>query len=388
MKVMMLVHGLGVGGAEAMICHVASHLRDRGADVEIGCLGELGRMGEELQAAGADVVVHRRKPGFDASLPLRLARRLRQGRFDVAHAHQRTALVYTLLAGVLAPTPLVYTEHGLPLEGGSVRKQRAFNRMLGWRLQRITAVSDALKRELVECEGLVAANVEIIPNGVDVDRFAAAALPSRAEARRRIGLPLQARVLGSVGRLEPVKNPRLLLYVIERLCDRVPDLHLVLVGDGAERPGLESMARLLHLEDRVHLLGTRRDVELILPALDVFCLSSRSEGTPLSLLEAMAAGVPTVATFVGGVPEIVRSEQEGLLVAGMPPDATRPLAASSIGYVDAFADAVERLLSDEDLRRHVVGRALARSRDFAVDAICRRYAAVLVEAARSSPRCA
>ncbi len=363
MKVLLLIHGMGLGGSESMVAALARYLIGRGDAVEIGCLGVLGRLGAELRAAGMPIVVHARRAGFDATLPLRLAQRIRVEQFDVVHAHQRTALFYGLLAGLLHRAPLVYTEHG-PVVGPIRWRQRVFNRALGWRARRVTAVSQDLARQLVEREGLRSAKVEVIHNAVDVERFASGARAGREAARARLGLPAAAAIIGSVGRLDAVKNYALLMRAVCLL----PEHWLVLVGDGPEQEALTAQAQQLGIAARVRFLGMRRDVEDVLPALDVFCLSSVSEGIPLSMLEAMAARVPVVATRAGGIPEAVRHEREALLVDGVPAD---------------LAAALARVLSDGALRRALTDGAVARvASEFGVDAVCRRYAEVLESARR------
>src|SRR5262249_2599343 len=139
------IHGLGMGGAETMLAQLAFHLRATGDAVEIGCLGELGALGLALREQGLHVVVHERRPGIDWTLPLRLAQRVRQEGIDVVHLHQRTALFYGVLAGLLHRAPIVYTEHGPPAWPLRSR-QRWFNRTLAWRIVGITAVSRDVER--------------------------------------------------------------------------------------------------------------------------------------------------------------------------------------------------------------------------------------------------
>ena len=242
MKVLLLVHGLVVGGAEVMVAHLARHLRAGGDTVEIGCLGELGPIGEELRAEGLRVVVHARQPGFDATLPWRLARCVRAGGFDVVHAHQRTALFYGLLAGWLHMAPFVYTEHG-PLFGPAPSTaQWLFNRLLRWRVGRITAVSRDAASGLAAQEGFAGRAIEVVPNGVDPEPWAAAAGDGSDAARARCRLPQQAAILGSVGRLHAVKNQQLLVRVIAHLRQQMAHALLVLVGDGPERERLAALA--------------------------------------------------------------------------------------------------------------------------------------------------
>jgi len=378
-KIFLLVHDLEVGGTQMMVCALARHLRAGGADVQIGCLDAVGRLGEELRGAAFPLGLFDRRPGFDGRLPLRLGRHVRRGGFDVVHAHQRAALFYGLLAGLLHATPLVYTEHG-PLPGREPsRKKKVFNRLLGRRARGITAVAEDVKRRLVEEEGFNPLHIEVVPNGVDLGRFGDTV--SREVARALHGLSPQACILGTVGRLVPVKNQALLLHVIARLRTRVPDAQLVVVGDGPERSALEALARRLDVADRVRFLGESRNIETVLPAFDVFCLPSLAEGLPLTLLEAMAARVPIVAAAVGGIPEAVRPEREAVLVAGTPPDGRAPLTDAGLAYLDALSEAVLQLLRDPARRRRLAERAYERvAGAFSMDTVCRRYADILAAA--------
>ena len=369
MKALLLIHGLGIGGSETMLAQLARHLRSCGDAVEIGALGELGAVGLALREQGFDVVVHARRPGFDRTLAPRLAQRVRRDGFDVVHLHQRTALFYGLLAGLLHRTPIVYSEHGPPA-APMHRRQRWFNRALAWRIAGITAVSRDIEHELRTAEGFAGHRVTVIPNAIDVGRFSPSAPAAREAARRRLGLPLHAPVVGSVGRLEAVKNYAALLRAVALLRRRRPDVQLAIAGDGAERSALQSLASDLGMTDALHLLGAQQDIAQILPALDVFALPSRSEGIPLSILEAMAAGVPVVATAVGGIPEAARADVDALLLPASP--------ASDEG-ASRFAAAIELLLSDQDLAHRLATNARARvCSEFDIDIACRRYRDVLL----------
>jgi len=388
MKVLLLVHSLDVGGTELMVAHLARHLRASGDEVEVGCLGALGAIGEDLRAEGIPVLVHARGPGFDATLPLRLAQRVRAGRFDIVHAHQRTALFYGLLGGLLHKAPIAYTEHGFAFDDATLARLRWFNRLLGRRVRLITAVSADLARQLTTHEGFAGRAIVVVPNGIDCELWASADHAGRDAARALCGLPPEAVVMGSVARLHPVKRHHVLVEVVAHLRRSIPELTLVLVGDGPERAALMALARDLGVADAVHLLGVRRDVQHILPAFDVFCLTSWREGIPLTLLEAMAARVPVVATTAGGIPEAVRAEVDGLLItpvgaeppsleAGTPPHLGTG-DASAGRDVERFAAAVKRVLSDAALRQRLTQQAFLRVRaDFALADVCRRYRELL-----------
>jgi glycosyltransferase involved in cell wall biosynthesis len=204
---------------------------------------------------------------------------------------------------------------------------------------RVTCVSQQVADFVAREVGIPSEETVVIPNGVDLHRFDR--LPAKQEVRRTLGLPNDELLVGTVTRLNPVKRLDVLLRAVAAL----EGVHTVIVGDGPERRQLEAMADQLGLADRVHLVGHQQDVRPWLAALGVFVLSSDWEGMSNALLEAMAAGLPIVATAVGGVPEVVVDDATGLLV---PP-----------GDPNALAEAITRLLRDPDLRRTMgqAGRA-------------------------------
>lgn len=374
MRVMLLVHGLPVGGTEVLVCQLARWLRRDGLGVTVGCLDEFGELGRELAAEGVVVELYSRREGFDAGLAPRIARSLRRHAVDVVHAHQYAPYFYGALAKALTGVPLIFTEHGRAYPDLPSRRRRAFNRVFAPIVDRITAVSEDVRDSLRRVEGIAPTRVEIVRNGVDLDRFAHRRPEDRQAARESLALSAGARVVGTVGRLDPIKNYPLLLAAIRRLREDLPDTVLLIVGDGPERPRLEALARELGIEAQVRFLGMRRDVDRILPALDVFALSSFSEGMPVTLIEAMAASVPVVSTGVGGIPGILRSGQEGLLVSGVPPDPRTSPEPVVSGYVDRFAGTVRRLLVEPGLGQALAERASKRARtEFSLDSMCRSY---------------
>lgn len=380
MKLLLLVHGLPVGGTEVMASHLARRFRSRGVDVALGCLDEVGELGQLLIADGFPVEFYARRPGFDASLPLRIARSVRRGAFDVVHAHQYTPYFYAVLAKLLTGVPLVFTEHGRAYPDPPRIRRRAFNRLFARLVDRVTTVSADVKNSLWRVEGFDPERIQVLPNGIDVDRYPAPGYAAKSAARRHLGLPADAPIVGTVGRLDPVKNYPLLLGAFREVQAGDPRALLVVVGDGPERARLEGLARELGISRAVRFLGTRFDVALILPAFDVFALSSFSEGMPMTVVEAMAAGVPIVSTAVGGIPEMIGDGCDGLLVAGVPPACAgvRDLEASE--YVRRFASALTRLVREHGLSVELAGNARQRARrEYSLDGICRQYWALYRE---------
>jgi glycosyltransferase involved in cell wall biosynthesis len=382
MNILLLVHGLPVGGTEMMVCHLARRLRVEGHDVAIGCLDLVGELGLGLEAEGFPVELYGRKPGLDLGLPGRIARAVKRRAFDVVHAHQYTCFFYGVLAKMLTGAPLVFTEHGRFYPDRPSVKRRVFNFLFSRRADRVTAVSNGVKESLRRIEGFAADRIEVVYNGIDVDRLARSAAAAKGVARSRFGVPPLAKVVGTVGRLDPIKNHALLLHAFAAVARRMDDALLLIAGEGPELDRLRALSASLDIEGRVRFLGKRSDIDQVLAALDVFALSSFSEGTPMTLIEAMAASVPIVSTAVGGVPEIVRDGVEGLLVSGTPSDLTRGDRENE--YVDRYAAALIRALTDPACAAELARHALARAKsDFSLDAIAERYVAIYRQAAPS-----
>jgi glycosyltransferase involved in cell wall biosynthesis len=373
-KLLLLVHGLAMGGTEIMVCHLARRFRARGVEVAVGCLDEVGELGERLLAEGIPLTCYGRRGGFDAGLPLRIAKSARSARTDIIHAHQYTSFFYGVLAKPFTSARLVFTEHGRSWPDPPSSRRRTFNRVLGGLADRVTAVSQGVRESLRAVEGFDPRRVEIIYNGIEMDRFA---LGEKEEARRRLGLVHEAPVIGTVGRLDPVKNSPLLLEAFRRFHSSAPEAVLVFIGEGPERPRLQQLAGVMGLASSVRFVGQRTDVEHLMAALDIFVLPSFSEGLPMTLIEAAAASVPIVATAVGGVPEVVRDEREALLLPGPPPDLPTVEFLATDPYPERLADAIRRILYEPRLAASLVHAARERVRAlFSLDAVCDQYLAV------------
>lgn len=229
---------------------------------------------------------------------------------NVLHCHQYTPFVYGALARVRHPhLRVLFTEHGRTGDDPPSRKRRVANTLLARLPSRVCAVSADLARHLTR-EGFPPSRVQVVPNGIDPGARPDPETGQRA--RLALGLDDQAFVIGTVGRLNAVKDLPTLFDAFERLLQGRPDATLVVVGDGPERAALERRAAAAG--DRIRFTGHRGDVRALMAAFDVYVSSSVFEGVSLTILEAMAAGRPVVATRVGGTPEVVADGQTGLLV--------------------------------------------------------------------------
>ena len=312
-RIAYVVNSLNLGGAETLVVQMSRALRDD-CDIFILCLDVPGLWAEEMRREGIPVYCMWRQPGIDLNAAFRIAAFCKRHRIDMIHAHQCTPWFYSGLSRYVYPRPrLLFEEHGRFYPEVDSRKRVLVNRMLIQpRTHRITAVSEDVKNRLVRYEGVSADRIAVVYNGVappeDLSHDEKAAL------RRSVGVPMDAFLVGSVGRIDPIKNYEML---VDSLADIMPDRRNVwgiVVGDGPSRGSLERQIRDCSLGDRIRLPGYRSDAKKLIQCMDLFVLCSVSEGTSMALLEAMAAGVPVIVTDVGGNPEIVVRDKTGWIV--------------------------------------------------------------------------
>lgn len=362
LKVEMVLPELQVGGMEVMAARLTRSLSRRGHDVGITCIVEGGPLADQLRGDGFRVtVVH--TPGLLTNIRApRLERWLRDVEPDIVHTHSGAWLKAACAArrGPGAGRCVIHTEHGLfdpePWYAGALRRRAARY------TDCVVAVSNPLRTMLTRRDGLEAEQVRVIPNGVDINRFAPAARTGALQ--RRLGIEDSRILIGAVGRLAPVKNHSMLLDAFALLRNRHPDAALVIIGEGACRAALQERISSHGLTGHAFLLGEAPDVATLYRDLDLFVLSSRHEGMPMSVLEAMASGVPVVSTSVGGIPDLLAHGRLGWLAAS--DDAV------------ALGEAMHAAIEDADRRRTVARNARAEvverySEDAMLDAYERLY---------------
>lgn len=341
-RVVHLVSMLRVGGMERGVIKIVNGLDRAEVESAIASFHDPDATRNEV-APHVPVHVMGKRQGNDPRVVFRLARLFRRQRIDIVHTHNWGTLVEGFLAARLARVPaFVHGEHGT-METGRVnlRVQGAVWR----RATRVLSVSSRLADRMADRVGFPRERIHVIRNGASLDRFGSV---PRAEARQSLGLSAGELVIGTVGRLVPVKDHATLLRAGARLDAEGHPCRILIVGEGPLREATASLGGELGLADRLVLIGARPDVERVLAALDVFVLSSRSEGLSNTILEAMAAGLPVVATHVGGADELVVEGETGLLVPSNDPA--------------ALAGAVGRLLSNPALRQTMGEAAQARAR--------------------------
>ncbi len=409
-KVARIIARLNLGGPARHCLLLGEGLRARGYETLL-LTGELAPGEAPLEAeapspapagaAGADLPPFRmeRIPGLgrapsprdDARALRHLVRVLRRERPAIVHTHTAKAGALGRLAARLAGVPaVIHTFHGHVLAGyfsapGSLAARLA-ERGLARLTDRIVTLSPALRDELAGRYRVGRREqYALVPLGRDLAPFRTAA---RGALRGELGLPPDALVVVGVGRLVAIKDVPTLVRAFARLRAQLPAAHLVLVGDGEERGAVEEAVRVEGVAEAVHLLGWRRDLPAILADADLLALSSRNEGTPLAIVEAFAAGVPVVATQVGGVPDMftrrtgppVRGSflpcAEGVLVA--------PGCPAALGHgMQWLAEDPERLRLAGEAARAACARWDAPR---LLDDVAALYAEVLAEKGLSAPR--
>jgi L-malate glycosyltransferase len=317
-QVLQVALTLAPGGTERLVVEMSRHLRAEHG-MAVCCLDEPGAWAEDLRREGTEVVALGRQPGFSPSLGRRIAAVASRVEADVVHCHHYSPFVYGMLARLWRPRlRVVFTEHGRADDGPPSSKRRHVNRILARFPSHTYSVSEDLKRHMV-AEGFPAGRVQVIRNGIAIGRAASPA--DRWEARRRLRSPADQFLIGAVGRLDRVKDLHTLLRAFRDFAASEPRARLVLVGEGPERTAIERGILDAGLDGRVTVTGYRADVRELLPAFDVYVSTSIFEGISLTILEAMAAGLPVVATCVGGTPEVVIDGTTGWLVPPRQPQA-------------------------------------------------------------------
>ena len=358
------------GGAENLALSVATHLDPERFDSTL-CASRWPMEGplkasapetlERLSATGVRLLPLGRRHKSDIWVWGRLFSFLRHHRIDVLHAHKFGSNVWGTLVGRAAGVPVVLAhEHSWAYEGQPLR--RLLDReVIARGADRLIAVSREDQRRMVEVERIAQARTMFIPNGISP-----AGPTNGHDVRAELGIAPTAPVIGSVGSLYTVKAFDVLLRAVAVLARGQPDVQVLIAGDGPEHDALTALTHDLGLDGSVHLLGRRADVPDVLRALDVAVCCSNSEGSPLSVMEYMQAGLAVVATAVGGVPDLIEPGVHGLLVPPRDPP--------------ALAAALAELLGEPERARAMGDRARERQRaEFDIDVLVQRLEALYLE---------
>ena len=383
-KILRVIARLNMGGPALHVAYLTAGLRERGYDTTL-VAGSLAR-GEDSMAFVADArnvdivrideLGREISPLRDLMATIKLARLIRRDRPDILHTHTAKAgtvgRAAALLAGRKAPPIVVHTFHGHVLRGYFGPLSSWFFRLLERWLAKSTtaliAVSPQVRDDLVALGVAPPARVVVIRLGIELRERVAGEQNGRVDSRRYLGIEADRFAVGWIGRMTAVKRTDDVLVAFKRLRDEGVDAVLCMVGDGPDRAQLEQRAHDLGIVRETLFVGYQEDVAPFYAAFDALVLPSSNEGTPVSAIEALAAGRPVVATRVGGVPDVVVEGEDGFLVEP--------------GATDDLADRLVRLARDPELRERMgqAGRERVLPRyavDRLVDDVDRLYRSLL-----------
>jgi len=304
-RVLFVVRSLHVGGMEQMVIELAAGLDPKRYLVRFCTIEDAGQLAERVLAAGIELDALDKPAGLRLEYIGRLRAIIDAWKPDIIHTHNDAGHFYASLAnlGIRRKVKLVHTKHG---RGEPDDRKSVIRNCISSRLSDVVvAVSEDVAKVGREVENVPAGKIRTIINGVELAPYL---------KLDRVEKEAGETVFGHVGRLSPVKNQKLLLDAFARVCEQLPTVRLSIAGDGPMKAELEERARDLGIASQDSFLGYRSDIATVMSEFDVFLLSSVSEGTPLVVIEAMAAGLPVIATAVGGLPEMISDQETGVLV--------------------------------------------------------------------------
>lgn len=372
---MHIIARLNIGGAAPYVILLTAAMGPPDYDSQLVCgvvsktEGDMRYLADEkhVEVAVLPGMAREISPLRDLATIFSLWRMIRRERPDVVHTHTAKAGFVGRIAAWLARTPvIVHTFHGHVFSGYFGPKKTnlylLLERACARLSTRIITLSETLKRELTDVYSIAQFDrIEIIELGFDLDRLAADE-PGDEQSRTfraYYEIPQDARLVGIVGRLVPIKNHELFLQAAQQVADHLPDAMFIVVGDGERREALSALTRQLGIADRVRFTGWLTDVRPVYKALDTLVLSSDNEGLPVSLIEAMAAGVLVVSTAVGGVSDLLENGRLGAIV---PPHDVHQMAEAIIRTLtDPATTQIAVRAQSAVLERYTIERSAART---------------------------
>jgi len=371
-KVLHITFDMAIAGTEQVIRQLVENTDSKQFEVAICCIdGKIGELGQKLQAQGVTFHTLKRGGGFDRALVADLKRLVQEKHIDVLHCHQYTPYIYGLFASLGTRAKVIFTEHGRFYPDTYKWKRYLLNPLLSLFTFAITAISQATNNALVKYENFPRWKIRTLYNGIrennpiELKGF----LTEAKTLRQELGLGVDTLVFGTISRLDPIKNQDMMIRAFALTRTQYPGCHLLIVGDGPERAKLESLADELSMRQHITFTGFMVDPKPWFAVIDIFLLPSLSEGTSMTLLEAMAFAKPSIVTDVGGNPEIVATEKTGLV--------------TPTKDVNAFYHAMLRLAQNRGLATRLGEQAQLRFREqFTVRAMADSYQHLYTQAVR------
>ena len=306
-----LTYDMRIGGTEQVIKNLIQGSDKTLFDMSIFCIEEpIGPFGQMLIEDGIQITAHQRTDGFDLKLISAIRKHIKEYNIDILHCHQYTPWVYGALAAFGLKTKVIFTEHGRFYPDSSSWKRKLVNPLLAKITNHITTIAEATKQALVTYEFIPKNRIQVIYNGIHP---AVNDPEATQQIKDKIGIAPSTIVLGTIARFDPIKNHPMMINAFKLVLEQFPDCRLLLIGDGDERENLERLVKDLNLTDKVIFTGYISEPQHYLNAMDIFLLSSLSEGASMTLLEAMSLSKPCVVTDAGGNAEIIKHQVNGLV---------------------------------------------------------------------------
>ncbi len=335
MNTLFVITSMPIGGAEVLLLNLIRRLDRSKVSPILVCLKELGPLGEEL-AREIPTYQNLLRSRYDLGVLFRLKKIIRQNKVQaVITVGAGDKMFWGRLAAKLAGTPVICSAlHSTGWPDGVGKLNRALTGITDG----FIAVARAHGQHLIEREKFPASKVTVIPNGIDLQKFSKTE-GARERLRVELGVSLDSKIVGIVAALRKEKNHLRFVEIAKKVCEKIGNVHFVIVGEGPERAAIEAQIARYQINDRIHLLGTRTDTHHLLSGFDVFTLTSDNEANPVSILESLACSIPVVATDVGSVSEMVIQGRTGFVVP--------------VDDVAVFADHVMNLVMNEQLAKQL-----------------------------------
>lgn len=313
-NIMHILHSFEAGGLEEVVINLINNLNLNLFNV---CVCSLTKGGAFKNRISTKIKIFElnKKEGNDYLIPFRLMKLFKQEKIQIVHTHNWGTLCEGAVGAKLAHIPIIiHQEHGTLISVIKNKKRRrlTIKFLFNYIENQVIAVSNALKQAIIEFLNIDKSKIITIHNGIQIDKFDI--IIDKTSKRKELGLTDDDIVVGTIGRLVPVKNQKVLIQAIKYLLNRLPKIKLILIGKGPLEEELKTFTQNLNLTNKVLFLGQRNDIPELLKIMDVFTLPSLHEGISITLLEAMASGLPVVATDVGGNPEVVINGKTGILI--------------------------------------------------------------------------
>jgi len=354
--VMFVLPTLGTGGSENVVFNLCKHLVPPYLPVAASFRG--GAMEQTFKENKLITHILHRHGGIDFTLVTKLRRLIQNYDVKIINTHHFVSLFYGFWAARLCGVPIIHTEHSRwEMEALSTFWRIVFKSLLK-QVQSVGAVSRTACEYMIKMYGVNSDKVNLLQNGIDVALFESGS--ERTVSRKALGLSWNDIILGTVGNFRSEKNQKLLVQALKLLNRIEPRFRAVFVGDGPCKTEVEKLSRTLGIADSVLFLGTKSEMHRYYGLFDIYCLTSRYEGLPLTLLEAMASGVPTIGTDVLGIRDVIRHDENGILVLDDNPD--------------ELSKAILRLYQDIDLQQRIRNAARRMVREhYSLSAFANNY---------------